>query len=45
MLEISNRMETTRKEETEVVKESMEAVRSGQKIVVADVNKIVQAFS
>ena len=43
--EISNRMKTRRKEETEVAKEAMEAVRSGQKMVVADVNKIVQAFS
>ena len=43
--EISNRMKTTRKKETEVAKEAMEAVRSGQKMVVADVNKIVQAFS
>ena len=43
--EISNRMETRIKKETEVAKEAMEAVRSGQKMVVADVNKIVQAFS
>ena len=43
--EISNRTKTRRKEETEVAKEAMEAVRSGQKMVVADVNKIVQAFS
>ena len=43
--EISNPMKTTRNKETEVAKEAMEAVRSGQKMVVADVNKIVQAFS
>ena len=43
--EISNRMKTRRKEETEVTKEAMEAVKSGQKMVLADVNKIVQAFS
>ena len=43
--EISNRMKTRRKEETEVTKEAIEAVRSVQKMVVADVNKIVQAFS
>ena len=43
--EISNRMKTTRKKETEVAKEAMEAVRSGQKMVVVDVNKIFQAFS
>ena len=43
--EISNCMKTRINKETEVAKEAMEAVRSGQKMVVADVNKIVQAFS
>ena len=43
--EISNRMETRIKKETEVAKEAMEAVRSGQKMMVVDVKKIVQAFS
>ena len=35
--EIRNHMKTRSKEETEVAKEAMEAVRSGQKIVVEDV--------
>ena len=43
--EISNLMMTRRKEKTEAAKEAMEAVRSGQKMVVADVNKIFQVFS
>ena len=43
--EISNRMKTRRKEETEMAKEAMEAVRSGQKMVVAEFNKIFQAFN
>ena len=43
--EISNHMKTIRNEEKEVAKEAMEAVRSVQKMVLEDFNKIVQAFS